>query len=84
MSLIKKIDVEKHFAARRAMRLGRIGLLSQQGARTDPAITAKRAPAPVKNDAMGYSSMNASAAPTPTAVDSGGTRESTEPRNRQT
>ncbi len=32
MSLIKKIDVEKHFAARRAMRLGRTGPASQPGA----------------------------------------------------
>jgi hypothetical protein len=32
MGLIKKIDVDKHFAARRAMRLGRSGPLSQAGA----------------------------------------------------
>ena len=31
MSLIKKIDVDKHFAARRAMRLGRMQPLSQLG-----------------------------------------------------
>jgi hypothetical protein len=83
VSLIKKIDVENHFAARRAMRLGRTGPLSQYGARMKPAARAKNAPASVKNDAMGYSSMNASAAPAPTAVDSGGTRVSTVLRNRQ-
>ncbi len=32
MILIKKIDVEKHFAARRAARLGRMGPASQFGA----------------------------------------------------
>jgi hypothetical protein len=32
MALIKKIDVENHFAARRAMRLGRIGFLSTSAA----------------------------------------------------
>ncbi len=31
MGLIKKIDVEKHFAARRAMRLGRTGPVSPLG-----------------------------------------------------
>ena len=29
MALIKKIDVDKYFAARRAMRLGRIGPVSR-------------------------------------------------------
>lgn len=32
MSLIKKIDVEAHFAARRAMRLGRTAPMSKLGA----------------------------------------------------
>ena len=31
MALIKKIDVERYFAARRAMRLGRLGMVSQPG-----------------------------------------------------
>jgi hypothetical protein len=35
MALIKKIDVEKHFAARRAMRLGRIWPVSSP----DRAVT---------------------------------------------
>jgi hypothetical protein len=31
MALIKKIDVEKYFAARRATKLGRLGMVSQPG-----------------------------------------------------
>jgi hypothetical protein len=83
MSLIKKIDVEEHFAARRAMRLGRTGPLSQQGARMQPVAAAKNAPASVRNDAMGYSSLNASVAPTTIAADSDVTQVSTVLRNRQ-
>jgi hypothetical protein len=36
MALIKKIDVEKYFAARRAMRLGRLGMVSQPAAAGNP------------------------------------------------
>jgi hypothetical protein len=43
MSLIKKVDVDKHFAARRAMRLGRSGPLSQAGARIERTFKAKSA-----------------------------------------
>jgi hypothetical protein len=39
MSLIKKIDVDKHFAARRAARLGRTGPLSQSSARIERTVT---------------------------------------------
>jgi hypothetical protein len=46
MALIKKVDVERHFAARRAMRLGRIGLMSQPiAAGAVPAAKRKRVPA---------------------------------------
>jgi hypothetical protein len=38
MSLIKKIDVPKYFAARRAMRLGSVQGLSRPGTATDTAI----------------------------------------------
>ena len=31
MALIKKIDVDEYFAARRAMRLGRLGMVSRPG-----------------------------------------------------
>jgi hypothetical protein len=83
MSLIKRVDVEKHFAARRAMRLGRTGPLSQTSARVQPVAAEKNAPASVKNGVTGYSSLNASVAPIPIAVDSDRVCVSTAPRNRQ-
>jgi hypothetical protein len=68
MSLIKKIDVDKHFAARRAMRLGRSGPLSQAGAgvlRTAKATGAAAfiedvAPAPIAADVDAISASSAS------------------------
>jgi hypothetical protein len=56
MGLIKKIDVDKHFAAWRAMRLGRTGPLSQVGSRREPAAMAKNAPASIAVDAVEHSS----------------------------
>jgi hypothetical protein len=47
VSLIKKIDVDRHFAEKQAMRLGRTGPLSRQSARKEPAPTAKNAPSPL-------------------------------------
>jgi hypothetical protein len=63
MSLIKKIDVEKHFAARRAMRLGRSGPLSQAGAgvertaktTSNAAFIEVVAPTPTVADPIGIS-----------------------------
>jgi hypothetical protein len=48
MGLIKKVDVDKHFAARRAMRLGRSGPLSDTGFRIERA--AKTTSAAVSNE----------------------------------
>jgi hypothetical protein len=45
MALIKKIDVEKHFAARRAMRLGRIWPVSSPD-RAGTAVAGKATNAP--------------------------------------
>jgi hypothetical protein len=46
MGLIKKVDVEKHFAARRAMMLGRMEALGQLGgAGTKSAIKTDKASA---------------------------------------
>jgi hypothetical protein len=67
MSLIKKIDVEKHFAARRAMRLGRSGPLSQAGAgvertvrtTSDAALIEVATPTPVVADPIGTSVSSA-------------------------
>ena len=54
MSLIKKIDVEKHFAARRAMRLGRIGPASQPGAAgIKSAAKRKRRSCPCRSSHLG-------------------------------
>lgn len=65
MTLIKKIDVEKHFAARRAMRLGRAGPLSQPGsARKAPNPAAKIAQAR-EDGAVKHSSPGVSAASLP-------------------
>jgi hypothetical protein len=83
MSLIKKIDVEKHFAARRATRLGRTGPLSRASARMAPAAAVKNASAPVKDGGMRLSSPRESVTPIPIAPDSDGFRVSTLPRNRQ-
>jgi hypothetical protein len=84
MSLIKKIDVDKHFAARRAKRLGRTGPLSRASARIAPGTTAKNASAPVKDGAMGHSSQRESVTPVSIGPDSDGFRVPTLPRNRQT
>jgi hypothetical protein len=83
MGLIKKIDVEKHLAARRAMRLGRTGPLSQANARTAPVTAAKDASAPIKDGSMGQTSLRESVPPIPTGPDSYGFRVPTLPRSRQ-
>jgi hypothetical protein len=73
MTLIKKIDVEKHFAARRAKRLGTIRQLGQPGAaRIVRASTAKNAPAPVQDGAREHSSPGVSSASIPIQSGSGG------------
>ena len=72
MSLIKKIDVEKHFAARRAMRLGRTGPLSDTGFRI--ARTPK---------ATSTSAFIEDVTPVPIATDPDGTIVSTVTRSRQ-
>jgi hypothetical protein len=83
MSLIKKIDVEEHFAARRAMRLGRTGPLSKSGARMQPAATAKSAPASIQAGATGHSSTGTSVASVSIAADLDGQSVPAVPRSRQ-
>jgi hypothetical protein len=66
MALIKKIDVENYFAARRAMRLGRIGLLRRPAvAGTEPAGKATEAQRLIGNRTLGDSSPSVSAIATP-------------------
>ena len=71
MALIKKIDVEVYFAAKRAMRLGRIGRMSQPvAAGTEPAAKRKRVPVSTEAPTLGNSSPSVSSASIPLMSDS--------------
>jgi hypothetical protein len=84
MSLIKKIDVEKHFAERRAMRLGTIRTLGLPGAaRIKPAASRKKAPAFIEDFALEHSSPSVSTASIPLTSDSGRSRLLRAPGIRQ-
>lgn len=80
MAVIKKIDVEKHFAARRAMRLGTNG---PQGAARNksPLPAAGSTSIPKQIDAAEISP--ASAVPSSTPSTSGGNRLLRPPGSRQ-
>jgi len=82
MALIKKIDVDKYFAERRAMRLGRIGLMSQPVvAGTEPAAKKRIVPASAESLALEQTSPNI--ASTPIMCDSGRNRLLRPPGSRQ-
>ena len=84
MALIKKIDVEKHFAARRAMRLGRIWPVSQPiAAGTEPAGKAASAPRLIGNRTLKNSSPGVSATSIPMVTGSGVREDRTLPGSRQ-
>ena len=84
MALIKKIDVENHFAARRAMKLGRIGYLSQPAAAvTDQAGKPTNIPRVIANLTPETSSPRVSSAPIPITSDSGRNRLLRPPGSRQ-
>lgn len=83
MSLIKKIDVEKHLAARRAMRHGRTGPLRQASTRVQAAAAAKNTPESLQEDAVAHSSSDATFPSTAIAAGSGAAHGSALPRNRQ-
>jgi hypothetical protein len=84
MSLIKKIDVDKHFAARRAMRLGRMQPLSQLGtAGTKSAAKSNRVPASAETSTLEHSSPSVSSASIPITSDSGRNRLLRPPGSRQ-
>jgi hypothetical protein len=71
MSLIKKIDVEAHFAARRAMRLGRTAPMNKLGANwIKSAGKSKKVLAPAGALSLGHSSPGVSPASIPPAPDS--------------
>jgi hypothetical protein len=84
MSLIKKIDVEKHFAARRAMRRGGIRLPSLPGAaHINPAPAQKETPAFIEDYAVEHSLRSACVAPLPITSDVGRSRLLRAPGSRQ-
>ncbi len=84
MGLIKKIDVEKHFAERRAMRLGRLRPLSPLGAAgIKPGAKKERVPAAVKDLNPEPSSASGSSASASNPSDSGGNRLLRPPGIRQ-
>jgi hypothetical protein len=75
MALIKKIDVEKHFAARRAMRLGRMWPVSQpQTAGSEVARQAANALRLIGDRTAEKSSPRVSPVSIPIAFDSGRNR----------
>jgi hypothetical protein len=85
MSLIKKIEVEKYFASRRAMRLGRIGPVSQPRAAGIKSAANKRnrVPASAEVLTLGGSSRSVSSALIPITSDSGRNRLLRPPGSRQ-
>ena len=71
MSLIKKVDVEKHFAARRAIRLGRMQPLGQLGVAGIKSTAKKdRVPVSAQTLTLGHSSLSVSSASIPITSDS--------------
>ena len=84
MSLIKKIDVEKHFADRRARRLGRMQPFSQpRAAVVKPAAKSKRVLASAEDVALGHSSPSISSDSIPIRSDYGRNRLLRSPGSRQ-
>jgi hypothetical protein len=84
MSLIKKIDVEKHFADRRARRLGRMQLQGQpRAAGIKPAARRERLPASAEDVALGHSFPSVSSESIPIRSDSGRNRLLRSPGSRQ-
>jgi hypothetical protein len=76
MSLIKKINVDKYFAERRAMRLGRVGLMSRTDAiGIEPTGKARNAARSTGNLTLGSVSDSASAPSIPIASDAGSSED---------
>jgi hypothetical protein len=81
MALIKKIDVEKYFVARRAMRVARLGMVSERvAAGTVPATKGKRVPSTAEVPTLRHSSPGVSSASIPLMSDSGRNRLLRPPR----
>ncbi len=84
MSLIKKIDVEKHFTERRTMRLGRMQPVSRLGATwIKSTVKRNRVSASVEAVTLELSFPSVSSASIPIASDSGRNRLLRPPGIRQ-
>jgi hypothetical protein len=84
MGLIKKIDVEAHFAARRAMRLGGSGPMSRLGANwMKSAARSKTVTASAEALTLSHSSSGVSSNSTPVASGFGQTRLLRPPGSRR-
>lgn len=70
MTLIKKIDVDKHLAARRAMRLGTIGPFGAAAIKSAP----KSVPSSAETLSLEHSSPRVSSASIPITSNSGRNR----------
>jgi hypothetical protein len=80
MTLIKKIDVDNHFAARRAMRLGRIGPFGAAAIKSAPKRNS--APSTAETLSLKRPSPSTSSASIPIQSDSGRNRLLRPPRSR--
>ena len=85
MALIKKIDVENYFAARRAMRLGRKSPARQPDATAikPTGRVAKNDPGPIETLPLEHSSARAPSTAIPIVTDSGGDRLLRPPGSRR-
>jgi len=84
MALIKKIDADKYFADRRAMRLGRIEPMSQpDAAGTEPAGKSTKTPRLIGNRARRNSSPTIPATVIPMVSGSGPRTDRTLPGSGQ-
>jgi hypothetical protein len=84
MVLIKKIDVDKYFAERRAIRMGRIGPASPpDAARTEPAGKSTNAPSLISNRTPRNSSPNIPPTVIPRVAGSGARENRTLPGSGQ-
>ena len=85
MSLIKKVDVEEHFAAKRAMRLGRVRPIGQLPKATVAAHTgtAAKAPRSFGNVTSGPASPDVPAVVIPIIAGTGARENYTLPESRQ-
>lgn len=84
MALIKKIDVDEYFAARRAVRLGRLGMVSRPGVAGIKSAAKKKSVLAYAEVLTSEDSPPSVSSPsTPIISDSGRNRLLRPPRSRQ-